>query len=303
MNTAAVNKTYTTVLIAFSSRISLMLLEEQRMIYTKKWKVPFIAIIAILMLCISCKGAVTPQGSTKSPEKKQDNAAIETPPSSQPNTDSGSTPVPKPDQGETTPQNPPQGGTAPQNPLPPNTIPVEKIILTDSNDTPLAEVIKINLGDQFQLKPNITPAHATNKTVLYKLDAQDAQKIDVTEDGLVTAKASGIATINVWSSDKLYTSVAFIVGKDSTITVNESKLEAQYQENQQTVTITKKHTGSEYIHTLEYPNWDKDWITITESKQGLTDTLTINVKENKSGWSRKAYLILKPAKKKCTLNS
>ncbi|UTC66722.1 MULTISPECIES: IdeS/Mac family cysteine endopeptidase [unclassified Treponema] len=177
-------------------------------------------------------------------------------------------------------------------PFIPKYVPVTEVVLHDVNDELIEEdtTLPVKLGEQFQLKPVIKPENATNKEVEYKYEEN---LVSVTEDGLVTGKKKGPATVNVWVDGKKRTSIGFQIKDDSSVTFDKTEIKTDYQTESASAVITKKTTHSKYFYSLRYADGKGDWVEHTSVSAGNIDTITVKLKENKSLFERRAYLVFK----------
>ncbi|WP_428771171.1 IdeS/Mac family cysteine endopeptidase [Treponema sp. HNW] len=230
------------------------------MIHTKKSKIFFIAVLsAALMLFLGCPAVGVKPGNAGSQKK--------------PNTQN----TQKPDN---------SGQPAP---FIPEYVPVTEVVLHDVNDKPIPETIVINVGEQYRLKPVIKPENATDKKVRY----EHGDGVSITEDGLVTGKKKGAETLNVWVDGKKYVSAGFQIKSDSTIDFDKTEIKTDYTTDSTAVVITKKSAHSVYHCTLRYADGKGNWVNRVTASNGLKDTITVDIEENKSAFERRAYLVFK----------
>ncbi|MGI5173258.1 Ig-like domain-containing protein [Treponema sp. OMZ 840] len=175
-------------------------------------------------------------------------------------------------------------------PFIPKYVPVTEVILNDVNDKPIPDTIVINVGEQYRLKSVIKPENATNKEVEYKYEEN---LVSVTEDGLVTGKKKGPATVNVWVDGKKRTSIGFQIKDDSSVTFDKTEIKTDYTAGSAAVVITKKSALSVYHCSLRYADEKGDWVEHTSVSVENIDTITVTLKENKSLFERRAYLVFK----------
>ncbi|UTC64433.1 Ig-like domain-containing protein [Treponema sp. OMZ 788] len=177
-------------------------------------------------------------------------------------------------------------------PFIPEYVPVTKVVLHDINDELIGEdtTLPVKLREQFQLKPVIEPKNATNKEVEYKYEEN---LVSVTETGLVTAIAKGIATVNIWADGKHRASIRFQIKDDSTFEFSQSQIESDHQASSRVLSITKKTQYSTYNCTVRYAYGNGNWVETAPVSKGNIDEITVELKENKSLFERRAYLVFK----------
>lgn len=74
------------------------------------------------------------------------------------------------------------------------TVAVKGISITPSS-------LSLFVGESKQLEATITPSNATNKKIVWTVDEESAKLIDVTADGLITAKGPGTGTVTATTQD------------------------------------------------------------------------------------------------------
>ncbi|UTC76671.1 hypothetical protein E4O04_00990 [Treponema sp. OMZ 799] len=185
-------------------------------------------------------------------------------------------------------------------PFIPKYVPVTDVVLNDVNDELIEEdtTLPVKLGEQFQLKPVIKPENATNKEVKY---TYEKNLVSVTETGLVTAIGKGTATVNIWVDGKKRTSIRFQIKDDSTFVFSQPKIESDHQASSTVLSVAKKTQYSTYNCTVRYAYGNGNWVETTSVSAENIDTITVKLKENKSAFERRAYLVFKTNTAKPTL--
>ncbi len=77
----------------------------------------------------------------------------------------------------------------------------DKLISVESIQPAIEEKMILALGNAVRVPVQILPANAENKTLIWSTDDEDGDVITVTEDGTITAKGVGTATVMVVSQD------------------------------------------------------------------------------------------------------
>ena len=141
-------------------------------------------------------------------------------------------------------------------------------------------------GGSATLSATVTPENATNKSLTW---SSDNQNVATVENGEVTAKAAGTATITVTTDDGKKTATCTVTVTDKTYTISADTTALDFgsaytgytQPAAQTVTLT--NTGNQPV-TLTQPASTNSFEVGTLSKMelavGETATFTIQPKEN-----------------------
>ncbi|SDG56996.1 S-layer homology domain-containing protein [Fontibacillus panacisegetis] len=95
------------------------------------------------------------------------------------------------------------------------TVAVKGISITPSS-------LSLFVGESKQLEATITPSNATNKKIVWTVDDNSAKQINVTADGLVTAKGPGTGTVTATTQDGGFKANVVVHVQQSAIGVNMS---------------------------------------------------------------------------------
>ncbi|MCI8273266.1 MAG: hypothetical protein HFJ55_04200 [Clostridia bacterium] len=142
----------------------------------------------------------------------------------------------------------------------------------------------IERGQQLQLTATVKPETAENKTIEWS--SSNTSVAEVTQDGLVTTKADGVATIKAQATDG---GEAFAI---CNITVKKSVTGIELNENSKTIKIREKFQLNATITPSDATNkgvtWESsDTSIVTVNANGLIEakkvgTATITVKSNEN---------------------
>ena len=120
--------------------------------------------------------------------------------------------------------------------------------------------LMLGVGEKIQLKAEVAPKNATNKTLVYKTSNDNAQ---VSETGLVTAKKVGTATITVEAKNGKKAEVEVVVKKaPEKITLNAQSKELKPGETFQIKATLPKDTAS---RSITYTSSDPSVATVSTS--------------------------------------
>ena len=149
-----------------------------------------------------------------------------------------------------------------------NSVPVTGVTL---DETELA----LYTGGSATLSATVTPENATNKSLTW---SSDKPEVATVENGKVTAKAAGTATITVTTEDgsKTATCTVTVTAKTYSLSVDKSTLNfgsiTEGEERPAAQTVTVKNTGNQRV-TLVQP-------TATNFEITTSDNLTLNAGES-----------------------
>ena len=159
-----------------------------------------------------------------------------------------------------------------------NSVPVTGVTL---DETELA----LYTGGSATLSATVTPENATNKSLTW---SSDKPEVATVENGKVTAKAAGTATITVTTEDgkKTATCAVTVTAKTYSLSVDPSTLNfgsiTEGEERPAAQTVTVKNTGNQRV-TLVQPTATNFEITTSDNltlNAGESVTLTIQPKAN-----------------------
>lgn len=83
------------------------------------------------------------------------------------------------------------------------------------------------VGESKKLEATVSPANATNKNVVWKVADDSATLLDVTAEGLITAKGAGTGTVTATTADGGFTAKAVVTIKQSAFGVKLTKFEGE----------------------------------------------------------------------------
>ena len=147
------------------------------------------------------------------------------------------------------------------------------------------ETLSLYTGDTASLTATVEPDNATNKNVTW---SSDKPEVATVENGKVTAKAAGTATISVTAEDgkKTATCTVTVTAKTYSLSVDPATLNfgsiTEGEERPAAQTVTVKNTGNQRV-TLVQPTATNFEITTSDNltlNAGESVTLTIQPKAN-----------------------
>ena len=183
-----------------------------------------------------------------------------------------------------------KSGTEPEKKPVPGFIAVKSVYLNKS-------VLELNIGDNTTLTATLTPENATNKNITWK---SSNTSVVTVENGTITAKSVGNATITATTEDGGKTATCSITVKENTISVtgisldkssivmkegNKATLIATITpENATNKNVTWKSSNTSVVTvengTITAKSVGNATITATTEDGGKTATCSVTVKEN-----------------------
>lgn len=149
-----------------------------------------------------------------------------------------------------------------------------------------SEDIVLTVGEPYKLTPILYPEHADDKNLTYH--NENSHILSITPDGTFTAHgvllfSEVIITATGGAKKKIFISA----NKNKVISVNTTSINVD--DNNATTKqfiVTKDNINSIYEIKDNLP----DWLTYTKQSNNLTDTYTLNIKENTSSEERSAVI-------------
>ena len=169
----------------------------------------------------------------------------------------------------------------------PEPVPVTSIVIEGT--TPASLII----GKSYRIMAKVQPDDATNKGLTYTADNNSAH---VASDGTVTAQSEGTVTITVRSQGKpeITKTVTITIKQRPSIELIEKEVSSSSDETNPTFKV--KTLNGKLDYTVEVVGEESSWLKFDKKESEASeveDTIHLKATQNKTVWSKTAYIKFK----------